>query len=181
MRVTIDHREALSVFGRKHFFVDCTVLFSEAERAIIKNRQLGDHAIVVDGDTPVFRSIAAYKIRIVALTFVFLLSAVCIIPALVVIPMLELNSGWWLLLVMLCGGTWGYRRYLEKQYKKSNEERHVSLSQMLKNSKFTVYAPDAYLAGEAEKSIVGQINELKDRMVAIAPGLAEKQVYAREP
>jgi len=45
--------------------------------------------------------------------------------------------------VMLCGGTWGIGG-TSKQYKKSHEERHVSLSQMLRHSKFTVYAPDAY-------------------------------------
>jgi hypothetical protein len=180
MRVTIDHREALSVFGRKHFFVDCTVLFSEAERAVIRNRQLGDHNIAVDHDIPWFRSMNGYIAALVVLRLTFFVTAVGLVPALAIIPMLGLNSGWWVLMAMACFGSYFYRKYLERQFKKSAEKRHISLSDMLKHKTFTVYAPDAYLAGEAEKSILAQINDLKNRMVAIAPGLAEKQVYARE-
>src|SRR6266568_7554570 len=105
MRVTIDHREAISVFGRTQFFIDCTVQFSEAERAVIRNRQLGDHHIAVDGETPWFRSLTGYRVTVGALTFVFILSAVAIIPAMPIISLLGLNSAWWLLIVMVCIGS----------------------------------------------------------------------------
>jgi hypothetical protein len=180
MRVTIDHREAISVFGRTQFFIDCTVQFSEAERAVIRNRQLGDHNIAVDHDIPWFRSIRGYIAVLIVLRFTFFFTAVALLPTLAIFSIWNIHGGWWMLIVMACLGSYVYRKYLERQFKKSAEKRHVSLSDMLKHKKFTVYAPDAYLAGEAEKSILAQINDLKNRMVAIAPGLAEKQVYARE-
>src|SRR5882757_9774281 len=62
MRVTIDHREVLSAFGRIHFYIDCTVQFSEAERAVIRNRQLGDHSIQVGGAVPRFRHLRGFAI-----------------------------------------------------------------------------------------------------------------------
>jgi hypothetical protein len=181
MRVTIDHREAISAFGRKQFFVDCTVQFSEAERAVIRNRQLGDHNIAVDHDIPWFRSIRGYIAVLIVLRLTFILSLVAILPTLVIPSLLGMSGGWWIIVAMVCGASYFYRKHLERQFKKSAEKRHISLSQMMKRSKFTVYAPDAYLASEAEKSILTQISDLKNRMVAIAPGLAEKQVYAREP
>ncbi len=36
----------------KHFFVDCTILFSEKEKAIIRARGLGRHYFEVGADTP---------------------------------------------------------------------------------------------------------------------------------
>jgi hypothetical protein len=53
MRVVIDHRQLLTGLGSKiSQFVDCTVQFSEEEKAIIKKRGLGDHIIVLDPPTP---------------------------------------------------------------------------------------------------------------------------------
>ena len=53
MRVTIDHRQQTTGLGSKTSqFVDCVVLFSEEEKAIIKVRGLTDHLIVVDPPSP---------------------------------------------------------------------------------------------------------------------------------
>src|SRR5437868_4611096 len=100
MRITVEHREVLSAFGRTHFFVDTTVEFSEAERAVIRNRQLGDHNTVVDGDTPWFRSITGYKIVASALYVYGWLAAVALLPAGIFISMYQLSDGWWGLLVI---------------------------------------------------------------------------------
>lgn len=40
MRVTFQHREEQE-FGGKSYYVDCTVLFSEEEKAVIRNREFG--------------------------------------------------------------------------------------------------------------------------------------------
>jgi len=55
MRVTIEHREKSAglLSRRKHCFVDCTVHFSEEERAIIKAHRLHDECIVVPPAIPV--------------------------------------------------------------------------------------------------------------------------------
>jgi hypothetical protein len=180
MRVTIDQREALSAFGRIHFFVDCTVLFSESERAVIRTRQLGDHSIEVGGDVPYFRSSTGYALANTALWLTTWLTAISLLPLVPIIAIFHWNGGWWVLTLIVCFGSYGYRKYLERRQKRAYEMRHISLSNLIKNRKFTVYAPDAFYAAQTEASIVVQLNELKDRMIAIAPGLAEKQVYALE-
>ena len=54
MRVTIEHREAMSgaLGNRKESYVDCTVHFSEEESAIIKERDLYREGFVVRTSTP---------------------------------------------------------------------------------------------------------------------------------
>jgi hypothetical protein len=53
MRVVIEHRQVVTGLGSKiSQFVDCTVQFSEEEKAIVKKRGLGDHIIVLDPPTP---------------------------------------------------------------------------------------------------------------------------------
>jgi hypothetical protein len=53
MRVTIDHRQQTTgLGGTQSQFVDCTVQFSEEEKAIISVRGLADHLIVLDNPRP---------------------------------------------------------------------------------------------------------------------------------
>ena len=53
MRVTIRHRQEDGLLpNKKLHYVDCTVLFSEEEKAIIETRGLGQHYIVSDSDVP---------------------------------------------------------------------------------------------------------------------------------
>jgi hypothetical protein len=53
MRVTINHRQRTTGLGSTESqFVDCTVQFSEEEKAIIRVRGLADHLIVLDNPRP---------------------------------------------------------------------------------------------------------------------------------
>jgi hypothetical protein len=54
MRVTIEHRESVSgvLAAHKDCYIDCEVLLSEEEKAIIKHRQLYDHGFTVRTSTP---------------------------------------------------------------------------------------------------------------------------------
>ena len=53
MRVTIRHRQEDGLLpNKKRYYIDCTVLFSEEEKAIIQTRGLGQHYIVTDSDMP---------------------------------------------------------------------------------------------------------------------------------
>jgi hypothetical protein len=53
VRVTITHREADGLLpSTKRHYVDCTVLFSEEEKAIIRARGLGSHYIITDPEMP---------------------------------------------------------------------------------------------------------------------------------
>jgi hypothetical protein len=53
VRVTIRHRQEDGLLpNKKLHYVDCTVLFSEEENAIIEARGLSRHYIVTDSETP---------------------------------------------------------------------------------------------------------------------------------
>lgn len=53
MQVTIRHRQEDGLLpSKKLHYVDCTVLFSEEEKAIIQARGLGQHYIVTDSEVP---------------------------------------------------------------------------------------------------------------------------------
>lgn len=53
MRVTIEHRQEDGLLpNKKRHYVDCTVLFSEEEKAIIQARGLEKHYIVTDPEIP---------------------------------------------------------------------------------------------------------------------------------
>jgi hypothetical protein len=53
VRVTIRHRQEDGFLpNKKLHYVDCTVLFSEEEKAIIETRGLGRHYIVTDSEVP---------------------------------------------------------------------------------------------------------------------------------
>lgn len=53
MRVTIHHRQEDGLLpNKKLHYVDCTVLFSEEEKAIIEARGLRQHYIVTDSEIP---------------------------------------------------------------------------------------------------------------------------------
>jgi hypothetical protein len=71
MRVTIEHREQTAgiAAGNRNYFVDCTVEFSEEEKAIIKARALGD-TVVTSGLTSVpvgtVKGVSPYLLRAAA-------------------------------------------------------------------------------------------------------------------
>jgi hypothetical protein len=53
VRVTIKTREQDGLLpSKKLYFTDCTVLFSEEEKAIVQARGLGQHYFVVDSEVP---------------------------------------------------------------------------------------------------------------------------------
>jgi hypothetical protein len=54
MRITVEHREVPSGLSgaKRHYYVDCQVLFSEEEKAIVKARGLAKHNFTVDPAVP---------------------------------------------------------------------------------------------------------------------------------
>ena len=69
MRVTIEHREQTAgvIGSKKDCYVDCTVEFSEEERAIIKERDLYREGFTVRTSTPVPSSTAFFAIYLGAM------------------------------------------------------------------------------------------------------------------
>jgi len=54
VRVTIEHREEASGLSgaKRHYYVDCEVLFSEEEKAVIAARGLAKHNFTIDAAVP---------------------------------------------------------------------------------------------------------------------------------
>jgi hypothetical protein len=53
VRVTITHRQEDGLLpSAKRHYVDCSILFSEEEKAVIRERGLGSHYITVDPELP---------------------------------------------------------------------------------------------------------------------------------
>jgi len=177
MRVTIEHREKPTLIGNKSFFVDVTVLFSEMEKAVIRERQMGKHFIQVGSDIPRNTGLDDYGLPAGILRII---SRVGFIAALIslVLHVPDLVRAEWIVFFLLVGaGPLAYRKYAEWQYNTSNVFRALELNHLIHNPEFTVYAADALAAAQAEQSIVKQLEELKQRLLAVAPGLSEKQVY----
>jgi len=69
MRVTIEHREEAGIISSatKHQYVDCTVLFSEEEKAIIKVRDLYSTNFSIPPATPPVDSVSYWGLPIARL------------------------------------------------------------------------------------------------------------------
>lgn len=53
MQITIKHRQEDGLLpSKKRHYLDCTILFSEEEKAIIRERGLGAHYLAVDPEVP---------------------------------------------------------------------------------------------------------------------------------
>jgi hypothetical protein len=177
MRVTIEHREERLLGGGRNFFVDCTVLLSEAEKAVIRNADLGEHFVRTD-------SAVAYRDPTLGRQGLEkLFGVVGFIATLAVIPLLglalvgQVYMRTFVIALLISIVAFVYPRYREWVAKRSFSHQDVSLADLMKKPKFTVYALDAYNAKKTEENICTQLADLKQRIVFVAPGLAQKQVY----
>src|SRR5713226_5470523 len=78
MRVTIDHREEITdLLGRKRLYcVDCTIEFSEEEKAIIRSRGLQEHLVPIPSGYLVVPD--PYELRRAYVLKFVIASAVCV-------------------------------------------------------------------------------------------------------
>lgn len=172
MRVTIDHREVPGLLGKTNFYVDCTVAFSEAEKAVIRNRQLGRHSISVFADIPIGAGIIPGGYVAWGLTIVSRLSFIVAPVTMVLAAAHVIGEGWMVLAVAVAVAAFAYKHWASRRWTKSVSDREITLNELMRTPKFTVHALDAYVAQNMEKSICGQLYDLKQRMIAVAPNLA---------
>lgn len=172
MRVTISHREETAGMSgqKRNYFVDCEVLFSEEEQAIIRNRGLGDNYIATESAIPTGSGIADYTTPNTALR---VLARLCVIAAVVCFIIgVFTNGGLFgflsLVLPFVAFGLFIFRKVGERKSNASYTEQKITARRLLQNPRFTVYAPNPALARNYDDAIRDQLTTLKNLMTASA-------------
>jgi hypothetical protein len=165
VRVTIGHREeAGGITGqRRTYFVDCTVEFSEEERAIIRARDLYGHDIVVRAATPL-PSQAAF----IGTGFMRSVGWLLLIggPIVGIVSGFAHTAGETPGFLMFFGGIalviFGRRRANRQETRLMQPEQSVRVRDLLSNVHFTVHAIDPAYAKAVDADIRAKLVELKD-------------------
>jgi len=173
MRVTIEHREERAGLtgSKRHYFVDCEVHFSEEERAIIKARALFDQSITVESDVPITQNVVAETFvgNVGSRMLVRLLVLAGIVTAIwSAVDKSTMPEAIPLLLFLAALAIFIYRKYAERRSDKSYSERQITVRQLLKEPRFTVFADTPVLAQAYEDSIRDQLVGLKSQIAASA-------------
>jgi hypothetical protein len=158
MRVTIEHREATSgVLGNhKESYVDCTVNFSEEERAIIKERDLYREGFVVRTSTPLPTGGSMLGTGLMRFVGPFMIVGGFI---------WGLAGGGDLAGLTLFAGIgfviYGWLRARREDKRLETSEQDITVKQLLNNSTFTVHAWNPAAAKGIEEDIRGHLTSLK--------------------
>lgn len=169
MRVTIQHRQEDGIRpNKKRNYVDCTVLFSEEEKAIIRERGLGQHYIVAEPETPPStRAHRRFGILLQALAPIVLLGG-CVAG----LGMTFAGNGrggdsvggfaLFAALAMFFGGI-ALKRYFRVA---QQPEQPITLGRLLINPSFTSYAVDNGHAKALDQELRETLARLKDGLLA---------------
>jgi hypothetical protein len=174
MRVTLDHRQAASG-GDKHHFIDCSIEFSQEERAIIKQRGLHEHGFTVPSANPI-----PTNARIRNMFFVRILGVVLVVAAITMrFGGFSANvSGLAGVVAGLGIAAWVYGVWVDRRMGKAidNPEQRVEISKLLNGSGFTVAAVSAAHAKTLESEIREHLATLKT-FIAENAALPGKQTF----
>lgn len=177
MRVTIEHHQETTGLGSKTSqFVDCVVLFSEEEKAIIKVRGLNDHVIVVDPPSPP----PSYREYMTAGVLQGFAPFFVLVGFLLIFSGIFAGGGYAIvgaLLVVLTPIGWAIGflmdRYMNVRF--THPKQHISVRAMLAGP-FRVYSPDPAYSDLVVDQIRERLTFLKQMIVGSAD-LRERQSY----
>jgi hypothetical protein len=177
MRVVTEHRQQVTGLGSKiSQFVECTVQFSEEEKAIIKKRGLGDHIIVLDPPTPppTYREYMTAGILQGFAPFFAIIGLGLLISSIFNRGQFA-ELGWLLLLGSPIGWAVGFLMDRSMDIRFTHPKQHVSIRSMLAGP-FTVHSPDP----AHSDLVVDQIRERLTFLKLVISGSAEarqRQTY----
>jgi hypothetical protein len=172
MRVTIEHREETSGLLRNHkeCYVDCTVEFSDEERAIIKTRDLYNNSFDVRTSTPVVGDVAFYGFALLRIPARFMIMGglVCIV--------FNVEPWGYLFFVgvpleIYC---WWTQRKQDKRM--DSDQQRITIKRLLTNPHFTVHAWNAGAAKGVEQGIREHLLDMKGNITTSAQ-LQTKQTF----
>lgn len=181
MRVTIEHREQSAGLtgSKRHYFVDCTVIFSEEEKAIIKQRALFDQSITVESDIPTTGNVVAESFvgNVGSRMLARLLVLAGIVGAIwSAIDPITVPGGIPFALFLTALAIFIYRKYAERRSDNSLSERQITVRRLLKDPQFTVFADTPVLGQAYEERIRQQLVSLKNQIAASAE-VPKKQTF----
>ena len=165
MRVTIEHREATTgvLNSHKQSFVDCTVNFSEEERAIVKERDLYGQGFSVRTSTPLPTQTAAFGTGIMRVA-----GRLMIIGGFLYGMIIEglghapTNFGAPILFIGIGLEIWGWMRSRKEDKRFEEDEQYITIKKLLNTPTFTVHAWNPAAAKGIEEQIREHLVSLKD-------------------
>lgn len=174
MRVSIRHREEPGgITGqRRTYFVDCTVAFSEEERAIVRARDLYGHDIVVRAAVPLPTQAGLIGTGLTRTAGWLLVIGG---PTVGIVGAISKAGGEGLGYLMLFVGIglviYGRKRAVKQEHRILQPEQSVTVRRLLSNPLFTVHVLDPAHAKAVDADIRAKLVELK----TIIQGSAELQ------
>lgn len=158
MQVTINHREETAGLtgAQRNYFVDCTILFSDEERATIEARGLHQHSFEITGARPprprahyigagCLRGFAPIVgIAGIVLAFFSAVGGLMIVAA----PVMYLAG-----------------RIMDRRPPGEAQPQHVTLGRLLNNPHLTVYAYDPADAARIDDELRETLANIKNRLM----------------
>ena len=166
MRVTIEHREATSgvLSNHKDCYVDCTVNFSEEERAIIKERDLYREGFVVRTSTPLPSGSSMLGTGLMRFVGPFMIIGGFILWACSsrVWRTERPNFGAPILFLGIGFVIYGWLRSRREDKRLESNEQEITIKQLLNKPTFTVHAWNPAAAKGIEDDIRENLVSLKN-------------------
>ncbi len=178
MKITIAQREQKAVIARnrRDYFVDCTVAFSEEEKAIIKERGLRDKFISVGSDIRTGSGIDDYTILN---TILRTIPRVMILGGIIAIVVAIFTGGEGSLIMPLFLGALAifvFRKYSERKFEKSYDDQTLSIGRLMSNPSFSVYASDPADAKNIDSDLRTKLATIK-AIITESTTLAPQQTF----
>lgn len=167
MRVTMEHREEIAGIRRDriNYFVDCTVQFSEEEKAIVRIRKLEHQFFSVGPPNPDLLLSEILKLDIVR--GIAKLSYFTAIPYGIIGFLNGWRSSGDIATLMLLGGIivdiagFFFLLLQKNKSKKATNEQNISIQKLLEGP-FSVYAPNIPAVEEIEQDITNNLRAIKN-------------------
>jgi hypothetical protein len=171
MRVTIEHREATTgvLNNHKDCYVDCSVNFTEEERAIVKERDLYGEGFNIRTSTPLPTKTAFFSTNIMRVLGRFMMIGG------VILGIAGTNFGF-LFFVGLGLEIWGWIRTRTEDKRIQEDEQRVTVKQLLNTPTFTVHAWNAGYAKTIENDIREHLVSLKN-LIKDSAQIQTKQTF----
>lgn len=177
MRATIRHRQQDGPLpSAKRHYVDCTILFSEEEKAIIRQRGLAAHYISVDPEVPPPAASSATVATLLKVLAPLVFLGGCVTG----IGMTVAGAGrggdgltafcTFLALALFLGGI-ALKRHIRVA---EQPQQIVTLSRLLNNPTFSVYAFDNGRAKAVDAELRASLARLKDGLLVNRDLIAEE-------
>ena len=164
MRVTIEHREEQAGItgAKRNYYVDCTVEFSEEERAIIKARGLQDLNFETRAATPPPTMTGYYGINVTRVIGRFLLLG--FLP----VGLIMGPKGEGLSAAMFFGGIglelYGWLKGRSQDSRLENQDQNIKVRDLLSKGHFSAHAFDPAQANMVDEEIRTNLAAIKDRI-----------------